>query len=605
MATADEYAQWIVSNADKKGTPEFQTVAAAYQEASQAETSKPKQSIYEQQAQEQSKSPFGVDNFLPAVGGAMNSAYLGGKQMLMKGLDTVSPRQQTLSDLVIGRKPVSRADEMIPQIEENRAAMQGLTSTNMGMAGDVVGNVAMALPTMLNPALATVRGSALVGGGVGALRPTLGDESRLENTASGAALSAGGSWLGNKIIGSLVGQRGAQTATGGSATASSTGGSASASSTVSGGATARGSGGGYNFGNVGDDVSAGLTSSQKRLVARNPDFKLTPGQASGSRSLQQLEAKLESQPMTSGTFNTIKAENQALINRRVAESIGERSNVVDSDVLARAHERIGRVYNIVADQTPRKINTDTFLNRLGGVESNFEGMLFANGKPYSVMDHPLAARLFKYAEGGEATGAQLQDLASKLGKAARSQMSGNGDRQLGMALFEVKNLADDLLEQGLKGKTKQLFSQARSQYRNAMMIESRVGVLNPSNGNVSGGTLANVLQQQDKAGFLRGGNTSPMYDAARLAQAFKPIVGDSGTATRSALPSPTDFVLSLPFNLATRAYTSNPVIKLAARGGDISRNGLLQNLDPKNLKYLPQIGAATGIGVGGLLAFPQ
>jgi hypothetical protein len=31
MATADEYAQWIVKNADKKGTPEFDTVAKAYQ----------------------------------------------------------------------------------------------------------------------------------------------------------------------------------------------------------------------------------------------------------------------------------------------------------------------------------------------------------------------------------------------------------------------------------------------------------------------------------------------------------------------------------------------------------------------------------------------
>lgn len=33
MASADDYAQWIVANADKKGTPEFQTVAAAYQDA--------------------------------------------------------------------------------------------------------------------------------------------------------------------------------------------------------------------------------------------------------------------------------------------------------------------------------------------------------------------------------------------------------------------------------------------------------------------------------------------------------------------------------------------------------------------------------------------
>jgi hypothetical protein len=33
VATADEYAAWIVKNADKKGTPEFETVAAAYKEA--------------------------------------------------------------------------------------------------------------------------------------------------------------------------------------------------------------------------------------------------------------------------------------------------------------------------------------------------------------------------------------------------------------------------------------------------------------------------------------------------------------------------------------------------------------------------------------------
>lgn len=33
MATAEQYAQWIVSNQDKKGTPEFDTVARAYQEA--------------------------------------------------------------------------------------------------------------------------------------------------------------------------------------------------------------------------------------------------------------------------------------------------------------------------------------------------------------------------------------------------------------------------------------------------------------------------------------------------------------------------------------------------------------------------------------------
>lgn len=46
MATADEYAAWIVKNEAKKGTPEFETVAAAYkeakaEEAAAAETSVP------------------------------------------------------------------------------------------------------------------------------------------------------------------------------------------------------------------------------------------------------------------------------------------------------------------------------------------------------------------------------------------------------------------------------------------------------------------------------------------------------------------------------------------------------------------------------------
>jgi len=40
MATADQYAEWIIANQAKKGTPEFNTVAAAYQEAKAQEIPK-------------------------------------------------------------------------------------------------------------------------------------------------------------------------------------------------------------------------------------------------------------------------------------------------------------------------------------------------------------------------------------------------------------------------------------------------------------------------------------------------------------------------------------------------------------------------------------
>ena len=41
MASAEDYAAWIVQNADKKGTPEFETVVKAYQDARNAAPSAP------------------------------------------------------------------------------------------------------------------------------------------------------------------------------------------------------------------------------------------------------------------------------------------------------------------------------------------------------------------------------------------------------------------------------------------------------------------------------------------------------------------------------------------------------------------------------------
>jgi len=90
---------------------------------------------------------------------------------------------------------------------------------------------------------------------------------------------------------------------------------------------------------------------------------------------------------------------------------------------------------------------------------------------------------------------------------------------------------------------------------------------------VQGRQLASVLQSEDRRGFTFGGNRSPMYEAARFSQAFAPIVGDSGTATRSALPGPTDWLLSLPFNIATRAYTSSPAVRLSAKAAAAANAG--------------------------------
>lgn len=337
-------------------------------------------------------------------------------------------------------------------------------------------------------------------------------------------------------------------------------GQAGAQTVVSGGAQAAGRGGGYNFGTVGDDAASSLTPGQRAAAAGFAQGRLTPGQATGNKLLQRLEAKLESQPMTAGPFDRIKDANAREINKAAARAIGESADNLSSEVLDRAVTRLGTVFDDVRDETKRTIDPQQFTERMRAVADEFEAI------GPQVWNHPLVERLVRHAKAGQASGKDLGGLTSKLTREINRQMtSAQGDRELGRALGSVKEYVDDLVSQGLSGDKLKSYQAAREQYRNLMLLTSRVGTINPSTGNVNAGALANLLQQKDRAGFLFGRNNTDMYNAARFGQAFKPIVGDSGTATRMPLPSPTDFVLSLPFNLATRAYASSPAVNAALR----------------------------------------
>jgi hypothetical protein len=304
--------------------------------------------------------------------------------------------------------------------------------------------------------------------------------------------------------------------------------------------------------------------------------------------------------MTSGPFNTLKSVNQRSLNRITAGAIGETSDVVDSSVLARADERLGNVFEGVRSPNRITVTDPAATSRvIDQIDQDVRGLLPGNG---SVRDNPLVQDLERLTQGGGINGQQLGTLSSKLGRAAFKQMTTpSGDRDWGQALYAVKDHVDDLVQQSLTAEEAAAYSQARQQYRNLMLLTGRTGIVNPSSGNVSGAALANRLQQADKSGFLFGRNQSDWYNAARFAQAFKPIVGDSGTATRSMLTSPTDFLLSLPFNLATRAYLRTPATTARAVANGVTNPGTAAGRAAGGL-----LNPLVGPGVyGGLLAEQQ
>ena len=179
-----------------------------------------------------------------------------------------------------------------------------------------------------------------------------------------------------------------------------------------------------------------------------------------------------------------------------------------------------------------------------------------------------------------ATGQQLGQISSKLGADARTEMtSKTGDRALGRALFALQDHVDDLVgstitDPGLASS----YATARPQYRALSQLTSSPSILNSSTGQVNMTALGKYLQRTDKPGYLRGGNQSPLYNAARWGQA----TGEGPGAPPLRLGSD----LGLPL---LRYYgLNNPVSR--ALGGTVSRVGA---------PVAPTIGRSTqGLAVG-------
>jgi len=276
-----------------------------------------------------------------------------------------------------------------------------------------------------------------------------------------------------------------------------------------------------------------LTGAQQKALTAGKalGFRTQPGQETGNKVLQQIDAKLESQPWTSSPYHAIDTNNSRRMSQIAAKAIGEDAPAVDSTVLERANDRLGQVFENVRNPS-RIVQQDPSVtaNKVAGIDQELLGLL---PKGTTVSAHPLVQQLLNTTQTGAINGQQLGQLSSKLGKSAYKEMTTSlGDRDLGHGLYQVKDHVDDLLQSTLDGGQAAEYSAARQQYRNLMLL-ARPGVVNPSTGEISGRTLANVLQRQDRNGFLFGKNQSDLYNAARFYQAFKPIVGNSGTATRS------------------------------------------------------------------------
>jgi hypothetical protein len=146
MATSEEYAAWIVKNADKRGTPEFETVARAYR-ASRSEptaTPDPEEKGY-------------VESLGAGLGKGFGQVVLGAQGLVGKGVEAVGGlgQDKSITDLITPRQPniVQRAGQWLQDdAAQGRSKIEGelapykaanpITAT----AGELGGQVAATYP---------------------------------------------------------------------------------------------------------------------------------------------------------------------------------------------------------------------------------------------------------------------------------------------------------------------------------------------------------------------------------------------------------------------------------------------------------------------------
>ena len=530
MATADQYAQWIVDNQNLKGSEKFNIVAQAYQESKGAE---PTESMPENKP---------IEN--PMWQSTGGGAAVGRPTLVNRTNVLPEPRPlesalagatKSLVDLPVGAAQLATGGNLgTSQLAQNLSKQSEVYSQANPMsygAGRVVGAVA--------PAMAG-------GSAIGAI-PSFAKMGNLgQNLALGAATGA--------LTPEETGKTGAELYK----------------------EQAKQAG-------IGAGVGALLTPIQKLAgVLRGPEqskqmagavekareagYVMPPTQARGdiaNRLMEGIAGK-------ASTAQNASAKNQEVTHKLVAKSLGlPEDEVILPEVLKDLRSKAGEAYaklETIGTITPGKEYTET-LNKISGkaVKAQ-EGFPNAPASPIIGLVDSLKSKSFD----ASSAIAKIEDLRNTADKAFSS-----GDKTLGRAARDASNLLEDTIEKHLeKTKATELlkdFRDARQLIAKSYSVEK---ALNPAYGTVDARQLAAQLK--------RG---KPLSDELKTVAQFAGQFPKAAQVTEKmgSLPqiSPVDMfaggIASLLTSPAAMAgVAARPALRSAALSGPV-QNRLIQS----------------------------
>jgi hypothetical protein len=428
---------------------------------------------------------------------------LGAKQLVDMPVKEIAERYpETVSALdkfgsKFGLPTAKESIEQTPkEILKEREEFAPLMKTGGGITGHIAGDVGTSLvgglalkglgalkagQALLNPS--TYKAAAGLGAVQGALQPTLPEENKTFNTAAGAAAGMLGLGAVNAI------------------------------------------------GRVAQPVkdTLGKIGQESVDILKKAGVPLDAAQTTGSALLGRIKAALNDNPLTAGAENLFTSTQKLAYNKAIAKTMGEDASQITPGVIANAKQRIGNIYDSIADKI--NINVDNkFLSNLASLDDEAKNVL--NDSQYGIVDKNIKNIMEKAAkEGNQLSGQQYQAIKRTLDKLSKSADTDVASYARDLRDVLNKGLSDSAETSGNKTLVAQL-KEANKQWGNMRKIEDIA--LKDVEGNISPSLLYNSLATKGK----RNAFYAEDQELAKLAAAGKMIlpskVPNSGTVARIA-----------------------------------------------------------------------
>lgn len=271
-------------------------------------------------------------------------------------------------------------------------------------------------------------------------------------------------------------------------------------------------------------IAADRQAMNATMAANGVD--LTAGQKNGSNTLKYAESELGG----GAAQNMTEQQRQQFTSAALARA-GVSADRATPDVINKAFTDLGNQFNALSAGNTlipdRQLGTD-----LQSAIGNYKNVVSPTNQA-PIVDNTIND-IIGYAKTGQITGAQYQDLRSRLGKAAQ----GTTDGALKGSLMDIQGALDSGMERSIAQTNPQAlgdWQQARSDYKNLIALSnaangpgeaSAMGLITPAK-------LRQAAVSQNARAYVRG--KGDLSDLARAGNATMTPLPQSGTAPRLAV----------------------------------------------------------------------